>query len=63
MSMSAVPKRNLLTSVSPSDWSLTSPARAPMIPKPMGKSIAVVAVLDTNAESSAAIMPKPTITP
>jgi hypothetical protein len=63
MSIRAVPKRKRLGSVSPSAWSLTSPARAPIIPSPIGRSIAAVAVLEMKALKSAAMAPKAMMTP
>jgi hypothetical protein len=63
MSISAVPNRSRLTSLSESDWSLTRPPKAPIIPSPMGRSMAAVAVLEMNAEIDAAMAPKAMITP
>ena len=63
MSISAVPKRSRLTSLSVSDWSLTIPPRAPIIPRPMGRSMAAVVVLEMKALIEAAMKPKAIITP
>ena len=61
--MSAVPKRNRLTSLSVSDCSVTMLPRAAIIPSPMGSSMAAVVVLEMKALIEAAIAPKAMITP
>ena len=63
MSISAVPKRSRLVSLSVSDCSFTMPPRAPIMPRPMGSSIAAVVVLEINALIEAAIAPKAMMTP
>ncbi len=64
--MRAVPKRKRVTSLSVPDCSCTRPPSAPIIPSPIGRSIAAVAVLEITELSKApkaAMAPKAMMTP
>ena len=63
MSMSAVPKRSRLVSLSEPDCSLTMPPKAPIMPSPMGRSMAAVVVFEINALKRSAIAPKAMMMP